>query len=120
MNLTFYSVDSNDEKVVYNTPFVRDENQIIFLDKSVSNTTIYLTILENSLLFERKGDIEMSLPLEMGKKTHCHYKNELGLEFDFLVLTNELLISSKRIEMEYSLFLEGDTISTHKITILFH
>lgn len=120
MNLTFYSVDSNKEKVCYSTEFVRDENQIIFLDKSVANTTIYLTIFENSLLFERKGDILMDLPLKYGEKTLCHYKNELGLEFDFLVLTNELLISSKRIEMEYSLFLEQDKISTHKITIIFH
>ena len=120
MNLTFYSVDNNNEKVLYNTEYVKDENQIIFLDKSVENTTIYLTILPNSLLFERRGNSNMILPLEYGKKTKCHYKNELGLEFDFLVLTTELLISSKRIEMEYSLFLDGDNISNHKITIIFH
>ena len=76
--------------------------------------------MNGSVKPSKKKVLDLAVGLKYGEKTKCHYKNELGLEFDFLVLTKELLISSKRIEMEYSLFLEQDKISTHKITILFH
>ncbi len=120
MDLTFYSIDSNNDKVIYHTSYIKSENTIIFDDKSVSNTKIYLTINENKVLFERKGNVFMQIPLEKDKLTSCHYENELGLSFDFKVITTNLSISNKRIEMGYELFLESDMISNHKITIIFH
>ena len=120
MNLTFYSKDSNDNKVLFTTSYIKDDNEVIFNDESVSNTTIYLIINNDSIIFKRKGSILMDITIKKDLTTKCHYENEMGLSFDFLVKTKSLLIREKRIEMEYSLFLDGDIISTHKITIIFH
>lgn len=120
MDLTFYSIDSNNDKVIYHTSYIKSENTIIFDDKSVSNTKIYLTIDDNKVLFERKGNVSMKILLEEDKLSFCHYENEMGLSFDFTVVTTYLSISNKRIEMAYELFLENDMISNHKITIIFH
>ncbi len=120
MDLTFYSIDSNNDKVIYHTSYIKSENTIIFDDKSVSNTKIYLTIDDDKVQFVRKGNVFMNVLLEYNKNTFCHYENEIGLSFDFIVKTTNLSITNKRIEMEYDLFLENDKISSHKITILFH
>ena len=120
MNLTFYSKDSNDNKVLFTASYIKDDNEIIFNDESTKNTTIYLTINNDSIIFKRKGNINMDITIKNDLISKCHYENEMGLSFDFLVKTNYLVINEKRIEMEYSLCGDGDIISTHKIKIIFH
>ena len=120
MDLTFYSIDSNNDKVLYHTSYIKSENTIIFDDKSVLNTKIYLTIKDDKVLFERKGNVIMYILLDLDKITFCHYENEMGLKFDFSVKTTNLVLKNNKIEMAYQLFLENDMISNHKITIIFH
>jgi len=42
----------------------------------------------------------------------------LGLEFDFTILTTNLVIFEDKIDISYTMFLDGDMISNHQISIL--
>lgn len=118
--LTFHSVDSDDNKVIFNNDYVREDNRIIFKDKSTENTDIILTINDDlSLVFERKGSINMLLPLALGEKKAGYYKNSNGLEFDLNVKTLFLEIKNNKISVEYELYVM-DVVQTHKIWILLH
>lgn len=119
MELTFHSLDSANNKVFYRTTFNKVDNTLIFLDKTTENTTIYLTIEKDILLFERKGNINMRLVLNLEEPTEGKYESSIGLSFDFITKTKKLKISENRIEMEYALYVEGDEISIHKIWISF-
>ncbi|MCR5350408.1 MAG: DUF1934 domain-containing protein [Acholeplasmatales bacterium] len=121
MNLTFYSIDSNDEKVIYTTSYKRiDSSTIEFVDKSVEDTVINIKKLStSSLLFTRTGKVTMILNLELNNSTKGYYKNHLGLEFEFSVYTNKIEFIDNKCVVEYKMNI-NDIISTHKISILLH
>ena len=83
MELVFYSLDNENNKVFFRTDFKKIDNKIVFSDKSMENTTIYLTINGNSLVFERKGNTSMMMVLEEGITHSGHYENNTGLFFFF-------------------------------------
>lgn len=118
--ITFHSLDSDGNKVVFTENYTRKDNLIIFNDKSAPNTQIELKINDDlSILFCRKGDIDMSLPLSLKETKIGHYKNSMGLEFDLKVYTTVLRIENNKITIEYDL--EVDTFKQHhKIWILIH
>ena len=120
MILTFHSIDSNDNKIIFNTEYTKKDNLVIFKDKSMENSVIELTIENDSITLKRTGDNEMDLMLIYNQKTTGFYKNNMGLEFEFEAYTTSLNITSKKISIEYTMFLEDNPISTHKIWILFH
>lgn len=118
--ITFHSIDSDGNKVIFTEKYIKKDNIIIFNDKSAPNTQIELTINDDlSLLFCRKGDIDMYLPLAYKELKIGHYKNSMGLEFDLKVYTTSLRIEKNKISIEYDL--EVETIKQHhKIWILIH
>lgn len=119
MELVFHSLDSASNKVFYKTTLKKVDNTLIFSDKTVENTTIYLTIEEDSLLFERKGNITMEMVIKENEESIGQYENINGLMFEFKVKTKKLSILKNNIEMEYALYVDEDEISIHKIWISF-
>ena len=116
--VTFHSVDSDGNKVIFSENFTRKDNRIIFNDKTRPNTQIELTINDDmSVLFERRGNINMCLPLSLGEKTIGHYKNSMGLEFEMVLITTKLIVNSNKITIEYDLVVE-DVKQHHKLWIL--
>ena len=116
--ITFHSVDSDGNKVVFSENYTRKDNIIIFNDKTSPNTQIELTINDdNSVLFCRRGEINMFLPLSLGENKIGHYSNKMGLEFNMEVLTTKLNISSKKVSIEYELVVE-DVKQHHKLWLL--
>ena len=118
MEVSFYSVNDENEKVCFKSLAEKNNNQIIFQDKSLSNTMIYLTILKDKLIFERKGDCNMKIELKNDKKTLGFYSNEIGLEFNFETKCKELIIKDKRIDIQYDMILDNSILSSHKIWII--
>ena len=116
--ITFHSVDSDGNKVIFSENYSRKDNKIIFNDKTCSNTEIEITINDDmSVLFCRRGDTNMYLPLSLGEKKIGHYRNSLGLEFDMIVFTTKLIIESNKLTIEYDLNVE-DIKQHHKLWIL--
>ena len=100
MELVFYSLDNDNNKVFFRADYKKIDNQIIFQDKATENrnTSMTMTLMENI-------------------ETFGHYESSAGLFFDFSIITKKLMVLDKRIEIEYTLSILGDVIGTHKIWI---
>lgn len=118
MQVFFYSLDNQNNKVSFNTAYKREDNKIIFEDKSIENTVIYLYIYKDKLILERKGSVEMKISFIKNKSIPSYYKNQLGLEFNFIAKCHKLTITENRIDIEYDMILDNDLISSHKIWII--
>ncbi len=117
MELLFYSLDKDSNKVFFRANYEKKDNLIIFQDKSMENTMIYLTINRDSLVFERKGNTSMTMILKENINTPFHYESSTGLFFDFEVKTKVLSIKDNKLELEYSLLDLGDEIQNVKLWI---
>ena len=118
MKIYFKSSDSNGNRISFLSTAKIDESNIKFKDMSSNNTFISLIKYNDKLVFERTGDIYTKLEFILNKKTQANYKNMLGLEFDFTILTTNLVIFEDKIDISYTMFLDGDMISNHQISIL--
>ncbi|MGM9969701.1 MAG: DUF1934 family protein [Anaeroplasma sp.] len=117
MQVTFHSLDSDENKIFFKSDAHYENDYIVFEDKSCQNTIIYLKI-DSIINLIRKGKVNTNISFIEGIKTDCHYNNDIGLEFDFQVLTNNININKNKITIEYTMFLDGKEFSTHKIWIL--
>ena len=117
MELVFYSLDNDNNKVFFRANYEKINNQIIFPNNTTKNTIIYLTINENSLLFQLKGNTTITMTLKENIERVGHYEGSGSLFFDVSIVTKILMVSDKRIEIEYTLFILGDVIGTHTIWI---
>lgn len=120
MRLSFHSISDNEDKIFYETEYVMDDNEIIFLDKTTENTTNHLFILEDKIKLIRLGNVNMEMLFDLSKDTKGKYSNELGLEFDFIIRCYKLRVQKNKILIEYNMILDEFTSSTHKIWILLH
>lgn len=118
MRICFYSVDDDENKVSFQTEGRRDNGKIIFPDKSVPDTVIFLTVTGDRLVLERRGRVSMLLPLQEGKINPASYKNEMGLEFSFAAACRKLRIEENRIDIQYDMIFEDEVQSSHKIWII--
>ena len=120
MELVFHSLDDRGEKVLFRTAYQIKDNKIIFDDKSTEGTKVEIT-LGNPLRFKRAGNVSMEMLFSLNQKTKGYYKShEVGFDFDFEVLTDKLIVDNNRISIEYTMFLYGERLSSHKIWILLH
>lgn len=119
MKVTFHSLDNDGNKVFYKTDAKAIDSYIEFRDGSTKNTIIRLSYTNSSIIIERIGDINMVLNLELDKTTGCMYKDNLGLELDLEIKTNELEVKNNKLYANYDLILDKNVISSHKIWILF-
>ena len=117
MIISFYSIDSNDNETKFESEATLSENIYIFDDKSLDNTIINLIVLNDKIIFKRMGNVDMKLELELDKKTKGNYKNSNGLGFDFECLCDEFKNDEKNIALGYSLIIDGNVISYHKILV---
>ena len=117
MIISFYSIDSNDNEIKFESAATLIDNTYIFDDKSLENTIINLIVLNDKIIFKRMGNVDMNLELEKNKKTQGNYKNSNGLDFDFECLCDDLAFDGKNISLGYSLMLDNNAISYHKILI---
>jgi uncharacterized beta-barrel protein YwiB (DUF1934 family) len=120
MRLSFHSISDNEDKIFYETEYVIEDNEIVFVDKTCENTTNHLILLEDKIKLIRLGDVNMEMLFDLSCDTKGKYSNNIGLEFDFIVRCYNLKIQKNKILIEYNMILDEFTSSTHKIWILLH
>ena len=118
MKVTFLSLDDQMNKVHFESEASRNENEIIFVDKTSPNTTIELTIFDNEVKFVRTGSISSEMVFIQNKKTKGNYSNDMGLEFDFDIYCSRLDITKNKILIHYTLVLDEYMKTNHKISLL--
>jgi len=118
MEVFFYSLDNQNNKVSFKSNAEYINNKLVFVDKSIESTVIQLSISSDKLVLERTGNTIMKLAFIENKSSEAYYKNEMGLEFDFIVKCNKLIITDNRIDIEYDMILDKELLSSHKIWII--
>ncbi len=120
MEVVFHSLDDKGEKVFFRSKCEVINNKIIFDDKSTENTKITITPGQ-PMRFTRAGNVNMEIMFSLNERTRCYYNSkDVGFDFEFEVYTDRLIVESNRISIEYTMFLYGDKLSSHKIWILLH
>lgn len=119
MKVIFHSLDSNEEKIYFQVEGKIIKHLLIFEDKSTPNTIIYLAINKDNIILDRVGDTNMHMNFKSNQIIEGYYKNKLGLEFRIFIKTNNLIIKTNKIEIDYDLIIDDYTASSHKIWILF-
>ena len=120
MRLSFHSIDDNDNKIFYESDYEKSEKEIMFIDKTLENTTNHFIFLKDKLKLIRSGDVEMEILFDLSNLTKGYYKNTMGLEFEFFIKTNTLKVEKNKILVEYNMILDEINTTTHKIWILLH
>ena len=120
MKVSFLSLDENNNKVKFESDCSMDENEIIFIDKTVENTTIHLIKEEPNLKLIRDGNTNMEMIFSEGDLTKGYYKNQLGIEFEFYVSTKKLIIDKSKIFINYKMIIDENVQTEHKISILLY
>lgn len=120
MKVHFYSFQDGKKDVSYITEYeVISPNTYRFLDKSVENTYITLTIKSNScVLIKREGMVNSLMEFKQNESTSSLYKTS-DLTFKFEILTKEIKINSNSISIDYDYFYESSLVSQIKIALLF-
>ena len=116
----FKSIDKDGNVTSFDSICKYENNTYSFLDLATENTMIYISIDASTVTIKRVGYTNMELFLVNGLKTTGYYKNNLGLEFNFDCLTNDLSINNGSIYASYSLFVENDMVNQQKMWILFN
>lgn len=120
MELVFHSIDDRGSKTLFRSKYKIIDDKIIFSDKSTPGCTIEFSP-NVPLNFKRSGSVLMSMSFMPRMKTKGYYKNlETGLEFDFEVYTDNLKMENNKFQIEYTMFLYNERLSSHKIWILLH
>lgn len=120
MQVTFTSVDDQMNRVQFHSPVEQLAQGYRFKDGSMEETMLTVLIEQDRLHFIRTGQAQMDIIFDRMTTTVGSYKNQDGLEFQFLVVCKRLYISLKQIIIHYEMILDEQTKSKHKISLLFH
>ncbi|MCM1130602.1 MAG: DUF1934 domain-containing protein [Roseburia sp.] len=118
MVVSFLSFDNEMNKTSFQSKAMQKGNEILFEDKSSIDTKIKITILENSLILERFGFIEMILHFCLDEYTRGTYRNKDGLEFDFEIYTKSLAIEKNKLKVSYDMLKDKEIINTFTFQVV--
>lgn len=110
MIVSFLSFNEN-TKIAFQTDAEKIENRILFEDKSYPNTKIRLSLFGKTVLLERFGQVNMNMLFCLEEDTKGFYKNQEGVEFEYRIHTNSLMIAENRIKVSYVLYLDEEEIT---------
>ena len=97
----------------------RENNTLIFPDKSVPHTTMSVTFDKDLVEVIRTGSVDMKQVFQVGKQLPGHYKNDMGLEFEIASFATEMIVEENSITIFYEHYLENKLQSSNKLKILF-
>jgi uncharacterized beta-barrel protein YwiB (DUF1934 family) len=97
----------------------KEGNVLTFLDKSVPNTTMHVTINPDSIVIERIGSVVMKQEFKLNEKIEGFYQNNMGLEFEIYSYTKEMVVTENSITILYEHYLSDNWQSSNKLKILF-
>ena len=120
MKVSFISIDDEKNKISFNSLVEKENNILKFKDESCENTFIEIELLDKCLRLTRTGSINMYMLFDLNNITAGSYENNEGLEFDFEIKTTKLEVSNSKIRIDYSMIIEKETLTSHKISLLFN
>ena len=120
MKVSFISIDDENNRINFSTDVQVDGNKYSFIDKTTSNTNIEIEVIGENVRLTRTGDVTMYMLYDIKNITSGSYENNEGLEFNFEIKTTKLEVSKSRIRIDYSMLMEKEVLSSHKLSLLFN
>ena len=120
MKVSFISIDDEKNKISFSTETIKSDNRYTFQDKTSQNTMIEIEVLEPCVRLTRTGDISMYMLFDLNNITSGSYENKEGLEFEFEIKTDKLEVQNSKIRIDYSMIMDNQVLSSHKLSLLFN
>ena len=119
MQISFLSLDSEQNKVYFVSDATKTNSIYTFEDKSTEHTTIHLEVLEDKVCILRKGSVQMNMEFVEGHATKGTYEDVFGLTLEFTIYCEQLKIMDKKILIHYQMLQNNSVISTIKLALTF-
>ena len=120
MKVSFLSIDDENNKINFSTEVTHVDNRYIFVDKTTENTIIEIEVLGECVRLTRTGNVTMYMLYDINNLTCGSYENKEGLEFEFEIQTTKLEIQKSKIRIDYSMIMDKQVMSSHKLSLLFN
>ena len=120
MKVSFISIDDENNKINFSTDVTLLDNKYTFIDKTTPNTNIEIEVLGECVRLTRTGDTTMYMLYDLKNITSGSYENVEGLEFSFEIKTTKLEIQKTKIRIDYSMIMDKQVLSSHKLSLLFN
>lgn len=118
MKIKFTS-NNEDEYINYETSAIKENNTYIFSDKTVEDTKMGVSIINNKNIYvSRIGNVNMNFELVENERTQGTFETIEGLEFEFEVNCLKIDITYNSIYFEYEYYFDNEFQSNHKISII--
>ncbi len=114
----FYSYQDGLDTISFETKVDVSNDKYSFKDESYEDTFIEFLFNENEIEFKRFGKINNLMTFRLNEYTKATYKNDMGLEFEYEVLTKEIFIKDDKIKITYDYFMDKEKISSVKIILI--
>ena len=62
----------------------------------------------------------MYMLFDLNNITNGSYENNEGLEFNFEIKTSKIEVLKNKIRIDYSMIMDGEMLSSHKLSLLFN
>ena len=79
-----------------------------------------IEVLDKCIRLIRTGDTTMYMLFDIKNITSGSYENIEGLEFSFEIKTTKLEIQNNKIRIDYSMIMDKQVLSSHKLSLLFN
>jgi uncharacterized beta-barrel protein YwiB (DUF1934 family) len=120
MRVSFISLDEENNKVSFQSEVIKIDNVYKFKDESTTNTYIELEEIGSCFRLTRTGDINMYMLFDLNNITSGSYENKEGLEFNFEIKTSKIEVIKNKIRIDYSMIMDKQVLSSHKLSLLFN
>jgi uncharacterized beta-barrel protein YwiB (DUF1934 family) len=120
VKVSFISIDDEKNKISFNTEVSVIDNKYVFTDVTTPNTTIEIEVLGECVRLTRTGDTTMYMLYDTNNITNGSYENIEGLEFNFEIKTTKIEIHKSKIRIDYSMIMDKQVLSSHKLSLLFN
>jgi uncharacterized beta-barrel protein YwiB (DUF1934 family) len=118
MQIHFISYQEGLKTLSFKSEYEIIDGKYHFIDKTQENTRIILDINNDSIIIKRIGNVNSIMEFKKNLKTISKYKNNLGLEFDFLIDTKAINLYKNGYEILYDYYVENDFIGSVKLILM--
>ena len=114
----FYSYQEGLDNIHFESNLDIYDDMWIFDDKTYEDTKIRVLFKGNGIEFIREGKVNNQMLFKLNEYTKASYSSDIGLVFDYEILTKEIMIKDNKIKIVYDYFMDKEKISSVKIILI--
>ena len=117
--LIYFEMINENFNINYKVFGEKKDNVLIFKDKSVSNTMMYVDFSNDMVEITRTGHVNMNQQFKLNQRLVGSYKDQTGIEANIASFTKEMVVNDNMIMLVYDYYLDNELLSCNKLKIIF-